>query len=190
MIEEIASLRADVAFYERFVGLMDHQLGAFGDDVEVIVGHERRYLDDHIAVRFEAGHFQVHPHEHDVDAIGVYGARMADMDVPVKAAATVMLLRDTTSGVEVFMLRRTQNAAFAGGMYVFPGGKVDPADGEGDEAYRVAAVRECYEEAGVLLAAPVFVLVGIAWLVMTIIASIKANEGVAYRYPLALRLVR
>ncbi|HQZ34886.1 MAG TPA: NUDIX hydrolase [Ilumatobacteraceae bacterium] len=77
---------------------------------------------------------------------------MADMDVPVKAAATVMLVRDTTSGLEVFMLRRTQNAAFAGGMYVFPGGKVDPADGEGDEAYRVAAVRECYEEAGVLLA--------------------------------------
>jgi 8-oxo-dGTP pyrophosphatase MutT (NUDIX family) len=77
---------------------------------------------------------------------------MADVDVPVKAAATVMLLRDTDSGVEVFMLRRTQNAAFAGGMYVFPGGKVDAADGEGDEGYRVAAVRECYEEAGVLLA--------------------------------------
>ncbi len=77
---------------------------------------------------------------------------MADVEVPVKAAATVMLLRDTADGVEVFMLRRTQNAAFAGGMYVFPGGKVDAADGEGDEGYRVAAVRECYEEAGVLLA--------------------------------------
>ena len=77
---------------------------------------------------------------------------MADAEVPVKAAATVMLLRDTAPGVEVFMLRRTQNAAFAGGMYVFPGGKVDAADGEGDEGYRVAAVRECYEEAGVLLA--------------------------------------
>ena len=70
----------------------------------------------------------------------------------MKPAATVMLLRDTTLGLEVFMLRRTNNAVFAGGMYVFPGGKVDAADGEGDEGYRVAAVRECYEEAGVLLA--------------------------------------
>jgi 8-oxo-dGTP pyrophosphatase MutT (NUDIX family) len=63
-----------------------------------------------------------------------------------------MLLRDTTDGVEVFMLRRTTAAAFASGMYVFPGGKVDTADGEGDEAFVIAAIRECYEEAGVLLA--------------------------------------
>ena len=63
-----------------------------------------------------------------------------------------MLLRDTPSGLEVFMLRRTKSAAFAGGMYVFPGGKVDPADGQVDEAFLVAAIRECYEEAGVLLA--------------------------------------
>jgi len=77
---------------------------------------------------------------------------MADTEVPVKPAATVMLLRDTSEGLEVFMLRRTNSAVFAGGMYVFPGGKVDAADGEGDEGFRVAAVRECYEEAGVLLA--------------------------------------
>lgn len=69
-----------------------------------------------------------------------------------KPAATVMLLRDTAQGIEVFMLRRTTAAAFAGGMYVFPGGKVDAADGEGDEGYAIAAIRECYEEAGVLLA--------------------------------------
>ncbi|MGB8862357.1 MAG: NUDIX domain-containing protein [Ilumatobacteraceae bacterium] len=75
-----------------------------------------------------------------------------DVEVPIKPAATVMLLRDTANGLEVFMLRRTKNAVFAGGMYVFPGGKVDLADGEGDEGYRVAAIRECYEEAGVLLA--------------------------------------
>ncbi|MCU1503961.1 MAG: hypothetical protein JWM12_3315 [Ilumatobacteraceae bacterium] len=72
-------------------------------------------------------------------------------DVPVRPAATVMLLRDTDTGIEVFMLRRTTSAVFASGMYVFPGGKVDPADGEGDEAFLVAAIRECYEEAGVLL---------------------------------------
>ena len=50
------------------------------------------------------------------------------------------------------MLRRTRSAAFASGMYVFPGGKVDEADGEGDLGYVIAAIRECYEEAGVLLA--------------------------------------
>ncbi len=50
------------------------------------------------------------------------------------------------------MLRRTTAAAFASGMYVFPGGKVDTADGDGDEAFVIAAIRECYEEAGVLLA--------------------------------------
>lgn len=72
--------------------------------------------------------------------------------VPAKPAATVMLLRDTAAGIEVFMLRRTKAAAFAGGMYVFPGGKVDEADGPGDEGYVIAAIRECYEEAGVLLA--------------------------------------
>ncbi len=75
-------------------------------------------------------------------------------EIPAKPAATVMLLRDAGSdaGIEVFMLRRTRAAAFAGGMYVFPGGKVDEADGEGDAGYVIAAIRECYEEAGVLLA--------------------------------------
>ena len=50
--------------------------------------------------------------------------------VPVKPAATVLLVRDADAGgVEVFMLRRTFNAAFASGMFVFPGGKVDDVDG-------------------------------------------------------------
>jgi 8-oxo-dGTP pyrophosphatase MutT (NUDIX family) len=77
---------------------------------------------------------------------------MADDDVPIRPAATVMLLRDTADGLEVFMLRRTNAAVFAGGMYVFPGGKVDPTDGVGDDGFVVAAIRECYEECGVLLA--------------------------------------
>jgi 8-oxo-dGTP pyrophosphatase MutT (NUDIX family) len=68
--------------------------------------------------------------------------------VPIRPAATVMLLRDTPDGLEVFMLRRTTKAAFASGMYVFPGGAVDDADGGAP----MAAVRECFEEAGVLLA--------------------------------------
>ena len=76
---------------------------------------------------------------------------LAFADVPVRPAATVMLLRDTDAGPEVFMLRRTAKAVFASGMYVYPGGKVDEADGEGHDGYLVAAIRECYEEAGVLL---------------------------------------
>ncbi len=98
-------------------------------------------------------------------------------DVPIKPAATVMLVRDAADrdGIEVFMLRRTLQAAFAGGMYVFPGGRLDAVDGgpemeqmcdhltdarasallqidHGGLAYWVAAIRECFEEAGVLLA--------------------------------------
>ena len=102
---------------------------------------------------------------------------MARADVPLRPAATVMLLRDHhDEGLQVFMLQRTLSAAFARGMYVFPGGRVDPGDashelesvchGLGDAeasailgvrsgglAYWVAAIRECFEEAGVLLAA-------------------------------------
>ena len=47
---------------------------------------------------------------------------------PVKPSATVILLRDGLRQLEVFMIRRHQRMLFAGGMYVFPGGVVDPAD--------------------------------------------------------------
>ncbi|WP_425480160.1 DUF4870 domain-containing protein [Cognatilysobacter segetis] len=43
---------------------------------------------------------------------------------------------------------------------------------------------------GILLTGPIMLIVGLAWLVVTIMAAIKANEGVAYRYPFALRLVK
>ncbi len=97
--------------------------------------------------------------------------------VTPRDAATVMLVRDQPEGMEVFMLRRNLNSDFVGGAYVFPGGKVDDADrasdltavcdGRTDDrasevlgiergglAYWVAAIRECFEEAGVLLAFP------------------------------------
>lgn len=76
---------------------------------------------------------------------------------PIVAAATVVLLRDTASGVETLMLRRDSQLAFAGGMWVFPGGRIDPADFPATEiapeedlaaAGRTAAVREAEEEAG------------------------------------------
>jgi len=94
----------------------------------------------------------------------------------VRDAATVALLRDTEAGPEVYLLRRVVGMAFAGGMHVFPGGSVDPADVAGDLTWagpapgfwaqafgcdeplaRVlvcAAVRETFEETGVLFAGP------------------------------------
>lgn len=79
--------------------------------------------------------------------------------VPVKPAATVMLIRQaelhgqSLGGIQVFLLRRTLGAVFGSGMYVFPGGRVEQSDGEDiDHAHRVAAIRECFEEAGILLA--------------------------------------
>ncbi|MDA8367605.1 MAG: hypothetical protein M0Z62_11710 [Actinomycetota bacterium] len=96
---------------------------------------------------------------------------------PVRDAATIMLVRDALdgSGIEVCMLQRNLAAEFVAGAYVFPGGAVDDADRQpeaarwcegrtdrtasealglevGGLAFWVAALRECFEEAGVLLA--------------------------------------
>src|SRR5581483_5056907 len=97
--------------------------------------------------------------------------------VEVQPAATVMLVRDAgadgAGGLEVLMLRRHPESVFAADAWVFPGGRVDagdrhgapiaigPSDAEasaalgvpsGGLAYWVAAARECFEEAGILLA--------------------------------------
>jgi 8-oxo-dGTP pyrophosphatase MutT (NUDIX family) len=73
-----------------------------------------------------------------------------------RPAATVVVVRETASGegFEVLMVRRNDNVAFMAGAYVFPGGRVDDAElarAGGDEAaaFRMAAVRELAEEAGV-----------------------------------------
>jgi 8-oxo-dGTP pyrophosphatase MutT (NUDIX family) len=93
-----------------------------------------------------------------------------------RPAATVVLLRDSTHGVEAYLLRRVTTMAFAAGMHVFPGGSVDPRDadtalrwaGPPPDAWEsrltadaalvrslaCAAVRETFEESGVLLAGP------------------------------------
>ncbi len=95
-------------------------------------------------------------------------------DVPVRDAATVALLRDGSDGIEAWLLTRVTGMVFAGGMAVFPGGRVDDADADlpfpgGAEAETAArfgcearmarallgaAVRETYEETGVLLSVP------------------------------------
>lgn len=76
------------------------------------------------------------------------------MDTDAIPAATVILLRDGEVGVETLMLHRTSKVAF-GGMWVFPGGRVDDADRAGadsdEAAARQAAVREAVEECALLL---------------------------------------
>ncbi|WP_018506295.1 NUDIX hydrolase [Parafrankia discariae] len=105
-------------------------------------------------------------------------ARLAVEPSPARDAATVVLLRDAPAGpgIEAYLLRRTRAMSFASGMHVFPGGRVDPADSAEDlpwvgpavaevmpgldddhtraRALVCAAVRETFEECGVLLAVP------------------------------------
>jgi glyoxylase-like metal-dependent hydrolase (beta-lactamase superfamily II)/8-oxo-dGTP pyrophosphatase MutT (NUDIX family) len=92
-----------------------------------------------------------------------------------RPAATLIPVRDGAHGIEVFMLRRSESANFAPSAYVFPGGRVDAADrgadaaalcaemddvaasreldiAEGGLAFRIGAIRECFEEAGLLFA--------------------------------------
>ena len=52
-------------------------------------------------------------------------------------------------GLQILLVQRNPEARFMGGVWVFPGGSVDAADGEGEEAHRAAAVRELGEEAGI-----------------------------------------
>jgi 8-oxo-dGTP pyrophosphatase MutT (NUDIX family) len=76
------------------------------------------------------------------------------VEYPPIPAATVVLVRDGQDGIESLMLHRNSKLAF-GGMWVFPGGRVDAADRDGarddDEAARRAAVREAHEEAGLVV---------------------------------------
>ncbi|PJI44556.1 NUDIX domain-containing protein [Ferrovibrio sp.] len=77
--------------------------------------------------------------------------------VTPRLAASLILLRDGTEGLEVMMVERTGSASYAAGKFVFPGGTVDAADAGyagADAALRVAAIREAYEECGLLMVDP------------------------------------
>lgn len=81
---------------------------------------------------------------------------MSAEEIPASVdAATVVILRDGERGVETLLLRRNSKLGFAGGAWVFPGGRVDPGDRRPGEdelvSARRAAVREAAEEAGLLL---------------------------------------
>ena len=78
-------------------------------------------------------------------------------EVPIHAAATVILVRDGEDGLETLLVHRSADLAFHGGSWVFPGGRVDDDDflvcGRDDieSAARNAAVRESREEAGLVI---------------------------------------
>lgn len=76
--------------------------------------------------------------------------------VDARPAASVLLLRDAAAGVEILFVRRAAELKFMGGAWVFPGGGLEPDDGdiEHDETWRSAAVREAEEEAGIQLPDP------------------------------------
>ncbi len=71
-----------------------------------------------------------------------------------RQAASVILLRGGEDTLELLLVKRTPEARFMGGVWVFPGGAVDAEEGDGDAAHRLAAVRELHEEASVELAGP------------------------------------
>lgn len=76
---------------------------------------------------------------------------LADQGEPTvpRPSASVLMLRDGQSGLEVLLTKRHEDATFMGGAWVFPGGAVDPEDGDGEAALPLCAVRELEEEAGV-----------------------------------------
>lgn len=100
---------------------------------------------------------------------------MTTPEITALPAATVILVRDAVEGLEVLMLQRNHQSGFMPGMFLFPGGALDPEDADealcalccgpdesaankalgiaaGGLAYWTAAIRECFEEAGMLLA--------------------------------------
>jgi 8-oxo-dGTP pyrophosphatase MutT (NUDIX family) len=92
-----------------------------------------------------------------------------------RPAASVVLLRrggrHTDRALEVLLLRRSEEAKFMPGVWVFPGGAVDPADGEAEAGHRACALRELGEEAGIELAAEEELVLFSRWITPEVIAT-------------------
>lgn len=71
-----------------------------------------------------------------------------------RPAATVIVLRGGAEDLEVLLVKRNPASRFMGGAWVFPGGAVDRAEGEGEQALRAAGLRELAEEAAIELDDP------------------------------------
>jgi 8-oxo-dGTP pyrophosphatase MutT (NUDIX family) len=93
--------------------------------------------------------------------------------VPRPSASVVLLRRGGKHGdraLEVLLLKRTESAKFMPGVWVFPGGGVDPEDGEGEAGYRACAVRELEEEAGIALGAAEELVLFSRWITPEVIS--------------------
>lgn len=92
-----------------------------------------------------------------------------------RPAASIVLLRrsgkHSQRALEVLLLKRTEEAKFMPGLWVFPGGAVDPGDGEGEGGYRACAVRELAEEASIELPAGEELVPFCRWITPEIVAT-------------------
>jgi 8-oxo-dGTP pyrophosphatase MutT (NUDIX family) len=96
------------------------------------------------------------------------GLNLGEATTP-RQAATVIVLRGGAQTLEVLLVKRTEQARFMGGVWVFPGGAVDDSDppsqdGSGVDAHRAAAARELSEEAGIALADPAALIEFSRWI--------------------------
>ena len=78
--------------------------------------------------------------------------------------------RHSDRGLEVLLLKRTEKAKFMPGVWVFPGGAVDPEDGEGEDGHRACAARELTEEAGIELGAEAELVLFSRWITPEVIS--------------------
>lgn len=93
---------------------------------------------------------------------------------PRPAASVVLLRRGGKHGdraLEVLLLRRSEEAKFMPGVWVFPGGAVDPGDGESEAGFRACALRELTEEAGIELAEEEELVLFSRWITPEVIST-------------------
>lgn len=90
----------------------------------------------------------------EIDRPGPGEELNAGAETVPRPAATVILLRGGADELEVLLVQRNPESRFMGGAWVFPGGAVNRAEGDGPAALRTAAIRELDEEAGVRLEGP------------------------------------
>lgn len=92
-----------------------------------------------------------------------------------RPAASIVLLRrggkHSERALELLLLKRSEEAKFMPGVWVFPGGSVDPGDGEGEAGHRVCALRELSEEAGIELPAGEELVLFSRWITPEVIAT-------------------
>jgi 8-oxo-dGTP pyrophosphatase MutT (NUDIX family) len=102
------------------------------------------------------------------------GLNLGPPSTPRPAAGIVLLRRGGKHGdraLEVLLLKRNEDAKFMPGIWVFPGGSVDAADGDGDAGFRTCAVRELGEEAGIELSAEEELVLFSRWITPEVVST-------------------